>query len=250
MFVFALSVLSGWIGSLLVNYLSDVLPKTRKLVAHECPDCSGSLPVTFYLLLKPCPDCGARPSLRHVLVTILGPVLAGLMYFYPIENLGLFGGILWLTYSGVIVVIDLEYRLILHPVSIFGAVLALVFGSVRHGIGNTLLGGVGGFGIMLVFYLFGNLFVKVLSKRRGEEIDEVALGFGDVNLSGVIGLLLGWPGVIGGVFLAILLGGVVSGIFLFTQMIRKKYHAFQALPYGPFLVISLWLLFYYSQFVR
>ena len=103
---------------------------------------------------------------------------------------------------------------------------------------------------MLVFYMFGNLFIKFLSRRRGEDIDEVALGFGDVNLAGVIGLLLGWPGVIAGVFLAIIIGGVISGIFLLFQLFRKKYEAFQALPYGPFLVISVVLLLYYSQFVR
>jgi len=89
-----------------------------------------------------------------------------------------------------------------------------------------------------------------LSRKRGEDIDEVALGFGDVNLAGVIGLLLGWPGVIAGVFLAIIIGGAISGLFLLLQLFRKRYEAFQALPYGPFLVISVVLLLYYSQFVR
>jgi len=151
---------------------------------------------------------------------------------------------------GLVVVIDLEHRLILHPVSLSGAVLGLIFGSLNHGILYTVIGGAAGFGIMLVFYMLGNLFIKFLSRSRGEEIDEVALGFGDVNLSGVIGLLLGWPGVIAGVFLAIILGGVVSGSFLIIQLFRKKYQAFQALPYGPFLVISAVLLLYFSQFVR
>ncbi len=103
---------------------------------------------------------------------------------------------------------------------------------------------------MMGFYLLGEVFVKVLSKSRGEEINEVALGFGDVNLAGIIGLLLGWPGVIGGIFLTILMGGIVSGLFLVLQMFRKKYQAFQALPYGPFLVISVLLPMYISRFVR
>ncbi len=180
---------------------------------------------------------------------VLGPILAGLMYFFPTPNLGLWGGILWLILFGLVIVIDLEHRLILHPVSLTGAVLGIIFGSVNHGILNTILGGAAGFGIMLVFYLLGILFLRFLSRNRDEEIDEVALGFGDVNLAGVIGLLLGWPGVIAGVFVAILLGGVISGIFLVVQKIRKKYQAFEALPYGPFLVISVVLVLYYSQFV-
>jgi prepilin signal peptidase PulO-like enzyme (type II secretory pathway) len=122
-----------------------------------------------------------------------------------------------------------------------------VFGIHNHGFWNTLLGGGTGFGIMLVFYFLGALFVRLLSRTRGEEIEEIALGFGDVNLAGVVGLLLGWPGVVGGIFLAVLLGGIVSGGFLLVRVIQKKYQAYQALPYGPFLIMSTVVLFYISK---
>ena len=250
MIIFILAVILGWIGSLIVNYLSDVLPYTRAITRPECIECQTDLVMNYYLLNQPCQNCGSKPSLRHWTVMIMWPLLAGMMYFLPPPNLGLWGGILWLIFFGLVVVIDLEHRLILHPVSLTGAGLGLIFGSINHGILNTLIGGAAGFGIMLVFYLFGNLFIKFLSRRRGEEIDEVALGFGDVNLAGVIGLLLGWPGVIAGVFLAILLGGVISGFFLIIQLFRKKYQAFQALPYGPFLVMSAVLLLYFSQHIK
>jgi leader peptidase (prepilin peptidase)/N-methyltransferase len=77
-----------------------------------------------------------------------------------------------------------------------------------------------------------------LGKLRGEQIDEDALGFGDVNLSGVLGLLLGWPGITAGLFFAILFGGAVSLLVLLYMLVRRKYHAFQAIPYGPFLVAA------------
>ncbi len=156
------------------------------------------------------------------------------------------GSLIWLIYFALIVVIDLEHRLILHPISLVGGALGLFFGIRAHGLVETLVGGVAGFGIMLVFYFLGDLFIRYLSKRRGEEIPEVALGFGDVNLSGVIGTILGWPGIVGGIFLAVLLGGVVSGAFLLIQLVRKEYQAYQALPYGPFLVISVYILLYIS----
>ena len=169
------------------------------------------------------------------------------MHQYPISNLGFWGGILWMVFFELVVVIDLEHRLILHPISLVGAGLGFVFGSINHGVLNTLIGGAAGFGTMLILYFLGSLFIKFLSKTRGEEIDEVALGFGDVNLAGVIGLLLGWPGVVGGLFLAIILGGIVSGIFLVIQFIRKRYKALQALPYGPFLVLSTIILLVISD---
>ncbi|MEE8355787.1 MAG: A24 family peptidase, partial [Anaerolineales bacterium] len=173
------------------------------------------------------------------------------LFLFPLENLDNYSALVWLLYFSLVTVIDIQHRLILHPVSMTGAVLGLIYGSLNgsldHGFEQTIIGGVAGFGIMLVFYFLGELFVRILSKSRGENIEEVALGFGDVNLAGVIGLLLGWPGIVLGIFLAILIGGIVSGIFLLMQKLQKKYNAFQALPYGPFLVLSTIALLYISS---
>jgi leader peptidase (prepilin peptidase)/N-methyltransferase len=241
------NLIIGWLAAIAVNYLADVLPIERKFVSPRCKDCGERISWRYYFFLEACQSCEERPSFRHHLVYIIGPVLGLALHFFPISNLGNFGGLIWLLYFGLVVVIDLEHRLILHPVSLVGAALAAFFGSLNHGILNTLLGGAAGFGIMLLFYYLGEIFVKVMAKSRGEKIDEVALGFGDVNLAGIMGLLLGWPGVIGGLALAIILGGIASGIYLVVQSIRKKYQAFSALPYGPFLVLSIVILFYLSQ---
>ena len=77
-----------------------------------------------------------------------------------------------------------------------------------------------------------------MARRRGEPIDEVALGFGDVNLSGVLGLMLGWPGITVGLLVAILAGGMVSAFILARMMLRKEYQAYTALPYAPFLILA------------
>ncbi|MBC8497079.1 MAG: prepilin peptidase, partial [Chloroflexi bacterium] len=137
--------------------------------------------------------------------------------------------------------------LILHPVSWAGALLGLGVGIWMHGLAPTLIGGAAGFGLMLALHSFGNLFARGMARLRGEPIDEVALGFGDVNLSGVLGLLLGWPGIVGGLLLAILLGGVVSLFYLLIMLIRRRYQVFTAIPYGPFLVASAILLLYFQE---
>src|SRR5512144_1614065 len=94
---------------------------------------------------------------------------------------------------------------------------------------------------MLALYYFGYLFAKGLGKLRGQEIDEEALGFGDVNLCGIIGLLLGWPGITAGLTFTILLGGAGSLIYLIYSLVTRRYHAFQAIPYGPFLALAAML---------
>jgi len=244
-----INLILGWIGANLINYLADVLPIERKITTPKCVECAESLSWKSYFLINSCDNCGKKTSLRHKVVLILLPILAGLLFLFPLENLDNYSAIVWLLYFSLVTVIDFQHRLIMHPVSITGAILGLIYGSLIHGFLNTIIGGVAGFGIMLAFYFLGELFVRILSKSRGENIEEVALGFGDVNLAGVIGLLLGWPGIVGGIFLAILLGGVVSGIFLLLQLLQKKYSAFQALPYGPFLVLSTIALFYISSLV-
>ena len=153
-------------------------------------------------------------------------------------------------YFGVVVVIDIEYRLILHPVSYVGAVLCFGIGWWMRGLSATLIGGAAGFAIMWVFHFFGEVFSRWVARRRGETLTEVALGFGDVNLTGILGLLLGWPGITAGLILAILLGGVVSAIYLIVMVLRRRYKTFTAIPYGPFLVLgAVILMFFKDQFI-
>ncbi len=186
----------------------------------------------------------AHPRLRPWIVLVLSSILICLTYLFPPDSLGFWIGWIWVMYFALVIVIDIEHRLILHPVSLFGALLGLVTGWINHGFWFTLLGGTAGFGIMLGLYFLGILFVRLMSRIRNQEIDEIALGFGDVNLSGVIGLLLGWPGVLVGLVGAIILGGIVSGFYLVWQALNKKYQAFSALPYGPFLALgAMFLLF-------
>jgi leader peptidase (prepilin peptidase)/N-methyltransferase len=165
------------------------------------------------------------------------------IWIFPGHSLPFLLAFVLLAYLAVVLVIDLEHRVVLHPVSITGAVLGLGIGIYINGITSTLLGGAVGFGIMLVFYFLGELFVKRMSKKRGMSSDEVALGFGDVNLSGILGLLLGLKIIIC-LFFAILVGGLVSLVIILGMLAARKYKAFTAIPYAPFLILSaLYFLF-------
>lgn len=99
---------------------------------------------------------------------------------------------------------------------------------------------------MYALYLLGILFSRWVSKRRGEEIEEIALGFGDVSLSLVVGILLGWPRISLVLFFAILIGGLFSGLFLLISVLRKRYEAFTAIPYAPFIIIATIIVIYAS----
>jgi leader peptidase (prepilin peptidase)/N-methyltransferase len=231
----------GWLSGWLVNYLADSLPITRRLSAPACAQCDHRYPPLTYLLFRACPNCGHRRGLRPWLVQAAMLALSLYVWVQP-SRLGYALGLLLVTYLAIIVVIDLEYRLILHTTSLVGAVLGFGLGVRLHGLIATVLGGLAGYVIMLVFYLLGELFVRYMSRRRGEQIDEVALGYGDVNLAGIVGLLLGWPGIILGLLFTILAGGVASLIVIAVMLVRRRYQAFSAIPYGPFLALSILLL--------
>jgi leader peptidase (prepilin peptidase)/N-methyltransferase len=243
-------VILGWLGGMLVNYLSDILPSTRQLGFPVCVHCYEKQPfLNYFLWPKRCVECQLPRPWRVWLVEITYIGISIWLWQSSPGSLGYGPGFLLFIYFGVVVVIDLEHRLILHPVSIIGGVLSLGIGWKLHGLPVTLIGGVLGFTIMLALYYLGDVFARWLARRRGEILNEVALGFGDVNLSGVIGLLLGWPGIILGLILTILLGGLVSLIYIIILFITRRYRTFVAIPYGPFLVISGVILVFFKDFL-
>lgn len=140
-----------------------------------------------------------------------------------------------LVYFLLVTVIDVEHRLVLHPVSLVGALFLGSIGLWRHGLISTMAGGVAGFALMLALYFLGDWLGRLMAKMRGENWEETALGFGDVNLAGVIGLLAGWPGVVAALFVGMLAAGLFSAAYLLRMLIGRKYLPFSSIPYAPFL---------------
>ncbi len=241
-FSLLIPILLGLAAGALVNYLSDVLPFTRRFSRPSCPKCGKPFTWKDYLFLRACPACRQKRSARTYLVLLV--LLAATVYIWlrPPARINFPLAYVLLAFLGVVFVIDLEHRLIMHPISITGAVLGLGIGTYANGPVPTLLGGAFGFGSMLLLYYLGEAFTRFMAKRRGEPIDEVALGFGDVNLCGVTGLLLGWPVILAGILFTIFAGGIGSLLVIATMLIRKRYSAFTPIPYAPFLIFSI--LFY------
>jgi leader peptidase (prepilin peptidase) / N-methyltransferase len=78
--------------------------------------------------------------------------------------------------------------------------------------------------------LFGFYFLLAVLYPRG-------MGFGDVKLAGVIGLILGylsWSAVLVGAFLGFVLGAVVGVVVISMGRGSRK----TALPFGPFMIVG------------
>jgi leader peptidase (prepilin peptidase)/N-methyltransferase len=248
-----ISVILGWFAGIFINYASDVLPLTRRFSQPACTHCQSPFSWKDYLTFRPCGRCGKRRSLRTWLVQIL--TTAAFVYFwsFPPRVLPLPLVMLVLIYFGIITVIDLEHRLILHPTSLAGAVLGLIVGTTIHsradglllGAGMSLLGGLFGFGVMFLLYQLGTLAARYRARRMqaaGQAPDdEEALGGGDVYLAGVLGLMLGWPFIVRALVLGVLLGGLISFLFILLLLIRRRYTndaLMTFIPYGPYFIIG------------
>jgi leader peptidase (prepilin peptidase)/N-methyltransferase len=104
---------------------------------------------------------------------------------------------------------------------------------------RALLGGAIGLVSTFAVYLAGGLFARLLGRIRGQPISEVAFGFGDVTLNTFIGLIVGAPDVIFAMVIGFFSGGVFAALYLLVQgLLRRRYSAFTAIPYGPFLILG------------
>lgn len=237
--------LAGLALGCFINYLADVLPFTRSLSAPICTFCGGERGWPHYLAGYRCPSCGKGRPNRVWIVPLFFAFLMPYFWYFPLKHLTFGWAVLLLAFFTLVAITDLEYRAILNQVSLVGVGIGLAVGFSRHTWWATLLGGAAGFGIMLFLYYVGSLFGRYLARRRGVEMeDEDALGFGDVNLSGIIGLILGWPGITAGLVLGIVLGGLVGGMMILTAWIARRYKPGVFIPYAPFLVLGAVILLY------
>jgi leader peptidase (prepilin peptidase)/N-methyltransferase len=261
-----IAILPGLISGLLVNYFADVLPVTRQLTRPICPICKEAPGILDYLLLRPCHHCGTKYSARHWVILAVMFFASLATWVHPSHRLGYWLGILLLVFLGLVVVIDVEYRVVLTQVSLFGLIFGGAIGILTRGFLTAFYGGLAGYGIMLALYLLGAVYSRWIGRKRSgsaveiptpaespaadpvtaaaADEDEVALGFGDVNLAGILGLILGWPVIIAGLLAGILAGGVASLIYILVLVILKRYRISTAMPYAPFLVFGAIVFLY------
>ena len=187
-----------------------------------------------------CAYCATPVGYRAPIVeasAILWPLV---LYYIDPSPLFFWPSFLLSMYFLLVIVIDYEHRLILFVVTVPAAIVIAVVGSLAPSRGpeKTLLGGLVGFLAVYGLYLMGGLFARLVQRIKKQPLEEVAFGFGDVALAGVIGLAVGNPGIILALLLGVLAGGIFSLGFLLVMVLRRRYEAFMPIPYSPFLILG------------
>lgn len=215
------------LGSFL-NVVIDRLPAGRSLLSppSHCDSCQRRLgvlelvPILSYLALRGrCRHCGAAIPRRVVLVE-LG---AGVMFLLLWWQLGLGPLFLRVAFYWLVLlalsIIDLKTGLlpdrIIFPVSAAALAISSLWGA---GPLLTLAGGLAGFLV---------LFVPAVLSRG-------SMGWGDVKMAGMLGLMAGFPRV----FLALGIGIISGGLFAAFLLLSRRRGRKDPMPLGPFLALG------------
>jgi prepilin signal peptidase PulO-like enzyme (type II secretory pathway) len=207
----------------------SVCPKCKKQIAWF-----DNIPLLSFLLLNGrCRNCKKLISWQYPIVELTtGVITAVIGWFFmshspileialPLLSLSLFWQTIFyllIAYVSIIIFFsDLIYGLIPDEAVLFGIGVTVVFETWQGLVKENLLVGATA---ALFFFI-----VVLVTKFRG-------MGFGDVKLAFLIGLVLGWPAAVVGFWISFVLGGVFALLLLALKRVRFS----ATIALGPFLV--------------
>lgn len=210
----------GSFAGSIANALIYRLPIGKSWVSGRsiCPKCKHELkpldliPLLSYLfLLGKCRYCKKSIGIRYFLIELfLGLAFAFLQDWH-------LAGLAFV--SVVIAVMDWQTQLVSEALLLLG----LLFVLPGHLWGALIGAGV----IGLIWAL-----------SRGK-----AMGFGDVEIAGLMGLWLGWPKTSVFLWLAFVIGGLIGLIGLMSRISRIQ----DKVAFGPFLLSGAWLAYFWGD---
>jgi len=252
--------MSFFVGICVGSFLNCVIYRLEKKESFlkgrsKCPFCSHPLtwkdliPILSFLLLKgKCRYCGKRISLQYLLVEFFTGVLFFLTSFFAFSFFELIYLFLIISFLIVIFVFDLKHFLIPEKVIYSAIILSFVYQIIQGVDSLSFFEYFKNLGLALIPSLFF-LIVVFVSREKW-------MGMGDFVLSFLMGLILGFPKILIGLFFAFFFGGIIGIGLVISGKKRWKSHV----PFGPFLVggtfLSLflgdkiieWYLYYFVNF--
>lgn len=220
------------------DYLNNIsIFKGRSM----CPNCHHKLaaidlvPLFSYLWLRgKCRNCRKEISWQYPIVELLVAVLFVISYIWwpaSFDLAGTFSFVLWLMFLTAFMALsiyDLRWFLlpdrIVFPLVGLAAFEVIVKSTVFNGGPQTVIDA--GLGVIAIAGLFYLLYVF----SRGAWI-----GFGDVKLAVVLGLLVGGPekGL-----LVIFIASILGSILAIPMLLKGRAKTTTQIPFGPFLIIA------------
>lgn len=209
--------------------------------ASHCVNCNHKLafyeliPVFSYLFLKgKCKKCKKKISFQYPLIELLTGILFAFSYYIFGFDYYTLISIVVVSIAIITYITDIKEMIILDEVLLVGEILIFIIFLIFEGFLKSLLHL--GYGFLLFIIM---LTIKLL----GDRIFKVeSLGWGDIKLSIIAGTILG-P-LLGVVY--IFFGSFLALPYALVSTFKNKEHI---IPFGPFLVSSMLLIFWNMDFV-
>ena len=192
---------------------------------------------SYFILGGKCRDCKKPISYQYPIVEGLTAVLFACIYYhYGLSWLALILSVI-IAILIVIAVYDIIHLEIPDVLTYLGIFFALGFTFLKLYQTNSLaLENLipYGYAILAAGGFLG--FLVILSREKW-------MGAGDILLGALMGILLGMPNVLVGLFFAFVLGSIVGLILVFAKKKTLK----DAVPFGPFLVIGTFIALFWGE---
>lgn len=233
----AIALVLGLVSGSMVSLLTYRLPRDRPLLNWpRCTACGIRLtwreiiPVVGFVWQRGrCRYCGKRLPISSLAIE-LGTALAFLLAYLNYGLSGLFYLNAFFVFVLVIIlVLDWRHHLIFSFVIYPAAAVTLILAAIMPG--TSILSSLGG-------GLFGALLFLLIYWLASAIYGMKGLGFGDVLLAGLIGLMVGFPNVIAPLLVGSLLAGVASAVFLIARTKSPK----EFIPFGAYLCFGTLLV--------
>ncbi|MBR6073476.1 MAG: prepilin peptidase [Bacilli bacterium] len=241
----ALFVVGSLVG-MFSYYIENRLCNGESIVkpGFHCENCNHrlswyeSIPVVSYILLQgKCKKCKIKLSKEYIIYEILAGILFPLSYYLYGFSSEFFIMILLFTLLVNIYITDFKY-MIIHIIPIIITIVGII---LTYLISSGLL-----FTTMyILLYLYDGIFIFLILlgiKLLGNIIlKKETFGWGDILLSIIAGLLFGFKGGLVFIIISLILA-LPYGII--NKVLNKKIK----MPFGPFMVTSMCLLYiFYSN---
>ncbi|MDL4841674.1 prepilin peptidase [Aquibacillus rhizosphaerae] len=201
-----------------------------------CPQCRHTLswyeliPVVSYLIqFGKCRNCKQKISIIYPLVELLTGVLFAYSYYVFGFQLELITSLLLISLLVIIIVTDLSYMLIPNRILIFFVPFFIILRvlSPLEPWWSPIAGALIGFVLLAIIIIVSN----------------GGMGGGDMKLFAVLGMVLGYKGVLLAFFFSTLYGSIVGGLLQGFKVVERK----KPIPFGPFIVFGTITAFFFGD---
>ena len=219
----------GLIFGSFINVLRFRLPNNQSIIKPRsfCPDCKYSIPfyrnipvASYILQLGKCSNCNCKISILYPIIEIS----TGLIWLFSSFYFNSFNDILYYSTIASILLcicfIDYKHFIIPLELSIFCLLFIVIHLSINGKLLNNLDGLIIGTGYLSIIFTL----TWLITKRK-------SLGFGDIQLTLILGLWLGDYRIL----LVIFIAAFTALIYWILISILDEFDNNRRLPFGSFL---------------